>query len=105
MAHEIPAATINNLSQIFKDDGLISDETITTTDFTVYVVRYTANLDSICAFSTYTHEIPDATLIKLQTVLRDDGVSGNTTNVATCAVYGQTYQANGASAYTISTTI
>tara|TARA_R110000737_G_scaffold262800_1_gene270883 strand:- start:123 stop:437 length:315 start_codon:yes stop_codon:yes gene_type:complete len=104
MAHEIPAATINNLSQIFKDDGLISDETLTTTNFNVYVIQYTANTMPVCAFSTYTEEITTATLDKLQTVLRNDGVTGATTNVISIPCYGLTYQANNAFAYTISTT-
>ena len=102
MSHEIPSATIDKLSQIFKDDDLISDETLTTSNFNVYVVQYTANLEPVYAFSTYTQDIPTATLDKLQVVLRDDGVTGNTTNVASSAIYNQTYQANSLCAYTIS---
>lgn len=102
MAHEIPAATINNLSQIFKDDGLISDETLITSNFKVYCVQYTANLEPVYAFSTYTQDIPTATLDKLQTVLRDDGVTGNTTNVVISSTYAITYQANSLPAYTLS---
>jgi len=102
MAHEIPSATIDKLSQVFKDDGLISDETVTTSNFNIYVVQYTANTVPICAFSTFTQAVPTATLDKLQTVLRDDGVTGDTTNVASSAVYNQTYQANSYPAYTIS---
>lgn len=102
MAHEIPSATIDKLSQVFKDDGLISDETVTTSNFNVYVVQYTANTIPVCAFSTYTQDIPTATLDKLQTVLRDDGVTGNTTNVALSSVYAIAYQANNYVAYTIS---
>ena len=102
MAHEIPSATIDKLSQIFKDDSLISDETLTTSNFNVYVVQYIANTMPVCAFSTYTQDIPTATLDKLQTVLRDDGVTGNTTNVTISSTYVITYQANSIPAYTIS---
>ena len=102
MAHEIPSATIDKLSQVFKDDGLISDETVTTSNFNVYVVQYTANTIPVCAFSTYTQDIPTATLDKLQTVLRDEGVTGNTTNVVISSTYAITYQANNLAAYTIS---
>ena len=102
MAHEIPSATIDKLSQVFKDDGLISDETVTTSNFKVYCVQYTANLEPVYAFSTYTQDIPTATLDKLQTVLRDDGVTGDTTNVVISECYGQSYQANNLVAYTIS---
>ena len=35
MAHEIPSATIDKLSQVFRDDGLIRDETVTTSNFNV----------------------------------------------------------------------
>ena len=101
MAHEISSATIDKLSQIFKDDGLISDETVTTSNFNVYVVRYTANLEAVCAFSTYTQDIPTATLDKLHVVLRDEGVSGNTTNVNVMSCYAVNYQANAWNAYTI----
>ena len=101
MAHEIPSATIDKLSQIFKDDDLISDETLTTSNFNVYVVQYTANTVPVCAFSTYTQDIPTATLDKLQVVLRDDGVSGNTTNVNVMSCYAVNYQANAWNAYTI----
>ena len=102
MAHEISSATIDKLSQVFKDDCLISDETVTTSNFNIYVVQYTANTIPICAFSTYTQDIPTATLDKLQVVLRDDGVTGNTTYVVSSTVYNQTYQANSYPAYTIS---
>ena len=102
MAHEIPSATIDKLSQVFKDDGLISDETVTTSNFKVYCVQYTANLEPVYAFSTYTQDIPTATLDKLQTVLRDDGVTGNTTNVVISSIYALDYQANNYNAYTIS---
>ena len=102
MAHEIPSATIDKLSQVFKDDGLISDETVTTSNFNVYVVQYTANTIPVCAFSTYTQDIPTATLDKLQVVLRDDGVTGNTTNVVISSIYALDYQANNYTAYTIS---
>ena len=101
MAHEISSATIDKLSQIFKDDDLISDETLTTSNFNVYVVQYTANTVPVCAFSTYTQDIPTATLDKLQVVLRDDGVSGNTTNVNVMSCYAVNYQANAWNAYTI----
>jgi len=101
MSHEIPSATIDKLSQIFKDDDLISDETLTTSNFNVYVVQYTANTVPVCAFSTYTQDIPTATLDKLQVVLRDDGVSGNTTNVNVMSCYAVNYQANAWNAYTI----
>ena len=101
MSHEIPSATIDKLSQIFKDDGLISDETVTTLNFNVYVVQYTANTIPVCAFSTYSHDIPDATLDKLQVILRDDGISGNTTNVNVMSCYAVNYQANSYNAYTI----
>ncbi len=101
MAHEIPSATIDKLSQVFKDDGLISDETVTTSNFNVYVVQYTANTVPICAFSTFTQAVPTATLDKLQTVLRDDGVTGNTTNVNVMSCYAINYQANAWNAYTI----
>ena len=102
MSHEIPSATVDKLTQIFKDDGLISDETVATTNFNVYVVQYTANTVPVCAFCTWTQDIPTATLDKLQTVLRDDGVTGNTTNVALSSVYAIAYQANNLAAYTIS---
>ena len=102
MAHEIPSATIDKLSQVFKDDGLISDETVTTSNFNIYVVQYTANTLPVYAFSTYKQDIPTATLDKLQTVLRDDGVTGNTTNIALSSVYAIAYQANNYVAYTIS---
>ena len=102
MAHEIPSATIDKLSQVFRDDGLIRDETVTTSNFNVYVVQYTANLEPVYAFSTYTQDIPTATLDKLQTVLRDEGVTGNTTNVVISSTYAVTYQANSLVAYTIS---
>ena len=102
MSHEIPSATIDKLSQVFKDDGLISDETVTTSNFNIYVVQYTANTMPICAFSTYTQDIPTATLDKLQTVLRDDGVTGDTTNVIISSTYAVAYQANNLVAYTIS---
>ena len=101
MAHEISSATIDKLSQIFKDDDLISDETLTTSNFNVYVVQYTANTVPVCAFSTYTQDIPTATLDKLQVVLRDEGVSGNTTNVNVMSCYEVNYQANAWNAYTI----
>ena len=101
MSHEIPSATIDKLSQIFKADDLISDETLTTSNFNVYVVQYTANTVPVCAFSTYTQDIPTATLDKLQVVLRDDGVSGNTTNVNVMSCYAVNYQANAWNAYTI----
>ena len=101
MSHEIPSATIDKLSQIFKDDDLISDETLTTSNFNVYVVQYTANTVPVCAFSTYTQDIPTATLDKLQVVLRDEGVSGNTTNVNVMSCYAVNYQANAWNAYTI----
>ena len=104
MAHEIPAATINNLSQIFKDDGLISDETLTTQNFNVYVVQYTANILPVCAFSTYSQDIPNSTLDKLQTVLRNDGVTGATTNVSVLTCYGLAYSSNATVSYTLSTT-
>ena len=102
MAHEIPSATIDKLSQVFKDDGLISDETVTTSNFNVYVVQYTANTMPVYAFSTYTQDIPTATLDKLQVVLRDDGVTGDTTNVIISSTYAVAYQANNLVAYTIS---
>jgi len=102
MAHEIPSATIDKLSQVFKDDGLISDETVTTSNFKVYCVQYTANLEPVYAFSTYTQDIPTATLDKLQVVLRDDGVTGDTTNVIISSTYAVAYQANNLVAYTIS---
>jgi hypothetical protein len=102
MAHEIPSATIDKLSQVFKDDGLISDETVTTSNFNIYVVQYTANTLPVYAFSTYTQDIPTATLDKLQVVLRDDGVTGDTTNVVISECYSQSYQANNLVAYTIS---
>ena len=101
MSHEIPSATIDKLSQIFKDDDLISDETLTTSNFNVYVVQYTANTVPVCAFSTYTQDIPTATLDKLQVVLRDEGVSGNTTNVNVMSCFAVNYQANAWNAYTI----
>ena len=102
MAHEIPSATIDKLSQVFKDDGLISDETVTTSNFNIYVVQYTANTLPVYAFSTYTQDIPTATLDKLQVVLRDDGVTGDTTNVIISSTYAVAYQANNLVAYTIS---
>ena len=102
MAHEIPSATIDKLSQVFKDDGLISDETVTTSNFNIYVVQYTANTLPVYAFSTYKQDIPTTTLDKLQTVLRDEGVTGNTTNVVISSTYAVTYQANSLVAYTIS---
>ena len=101
MAHEIPSATIDKLSQVFKDDGLISDETVTTSNFNIYVVQYTANTLPVYAFSTYTQDIPTATLDKLQVVLRDDGVTGDTTNVIISSTYAVAYQANNLVAYTI----
>ena len=84
MAHEIPAATINNLSKIF--------------------VQYTANTLPVCAFSTYSQDIPNSTLDKLQTVLRNDGVTGATTNVSVLPCYGLAYNSNGYISYTLSTT-
>jgi len=102
MAHEIPSATIDKLNQVFKDDGIINNETVTTSNFNVYIVQYTANTIPVCGFSTYTQDIPTATLDKVQTVLRDDGVTGNTTNIAISSTYTINYQANGVCAYTIS---
>ena len=104
MAHEIPSATIDKLSQVFKDDGLISDETVITSNFNVYVVQYTANTLPVCAFSTYSQDIPNSTLDKLQTVLRNDGVTGATTNVSVLTCYGLAYSSNATVSYTLSTT-
>ena len=104
MAHEIPSATIDKLSQVFKDDGLIRDETLVTSNFNVYVVQYTANTLPVCAFSTYSQDIPNSTLDKLQTVLRNDGVTGATTNVSVLTCYGLAYSSNATVSYTLSTT-
>ena len=101
MSHEIPSATVDKLTQIFKDDGLISDETVATTNFNVYVVQYTANTVPVCAFCTWTQDIPTATLDKLQVVLRDDGISGSDTDVSVMDSYAINYQANNYNAYTI----
>ena len=101
MSHEIPSATVDKLTQIFKDDGLISDETVSTTNFNVYVVQYTANTVPVCAFCTWTQDIPTATLDKLQVVLRDDGISGSDTDVSVMDSYAINYQANNYNAYTI----
>ena len=101
MAHEIPSATIDKLTQVFRDDGLIRSETVTTTNFNIYVVQYTANTLPVYAFSTYTQDIPTATLDKLQVVLRDDGISGSDTDVSVMDSYAINYQANNYNAYTI----
>ena len=51
MAYGFPSTTLAKIEQVFKDDGLVNNETLTTHTINSYLVQYSSNNAPLCAFS------------------------------------------------------
>ena len=103
MAYGFPSTTLAKIEQVFKDDGLVNNEILTTRTSNSYLVQYSSNNAPLCAFSFGDRGyIPEATLERLRLVLVDDGIISPATTTGVSPFYFIYYKANNSFAYSVS---
>jgi hypothetical protein len=103
MAYGFPSTTLAKIEQVFKDDGLVNNEILTTRTSNNFVVQYSPNTTPLCSFTIELgRDIPEATLERLRLVLVDDGLISPATTTGVNPFYFICYKANNSFLYTVS---
>ena len=104
MTYELPSTTLAKIEQVFKDDGLVNNEILTTRTSNNFVIQYSPNTTPLCSFSIELgRDIPEATLERLRLVLVDDGIISPATTTGVSPFYFICYKANNRFLYSVST--